>query len=128
VIPQANDMPISEDVSALANSLVRLAKIENLSALYSSWADPLFGQSAVDAILAGMRHLMTIHTVVMQASLELNDPDPVERCKRCVRMLGLPPFAANPLVQRSLLAHEKASAKSDLDFILGPFLAGGYND
>ena len=127
VIPQPGGMPIYEDVSALANSLVRLAQIENLTALYSSWAIPLYGQSAVDAIRAGIRHLKTIHTVVMKANSELNNPDPMELCKRCVRMLELPPFAVNPLVVRSLLAHKEASAQNRLDFTLTPFLTGGDN-
>ena len=121
-------MPIYEDVSALANSLVRLAEIENLTALYSSWADPLYGQSAVDAICAGIRYLKTIHAVLVKVNSELNNPDPMELCKRCVRILGLPPFAVNPLVVRSFLAHKKASAQNSLDFTLTPFLTGGDND
>jgi glyoxylase-like metal-dependent hydrolase (beta-lactamase superfamily II) len=123
-IPQPGDMPIYEDVSALANSLVRLAEIENLTVLYSSWADPLYGQDATDAIWAGIRYLKTIDTVVMRATSELNNPDPMELCKRCVQMLELPEFAVNPLVTRSFLAHQATSAQTDLESILGPFLRG----
>ena len=64
VIPQSGAMPIYEDAAALANSLVRLAEIENLTVLYSSWEDPLYGQSAVDAIRAGMRYLKTVHAIM----------------------------------------------------------------
>jgi glyoxylase-like metal-dependent hydrolase (beta-lactamase superfamily II) len=121
VIPQSGDMPIYEDVSALANSLLRFARIDGLTALYSSWGDPLYGQTAVDAIHAGMRYLKTIHDVVMKVDSELKDADPMELCKQCVRMLELPPFAANPLVLRSLLAHREAAAHKSLDAISGPF-------
>jgi hydroxyacylglutathione hydrolase len=127
VIPQSGDMPIYEDVSALANSLVRLAEIENLTALYSSWADPLYGQDAVEAIWAGIRYLKTIDTVVMRVNSELNNPDPMELCKRCVQMLELPEFAVNPLVTRSFLAHKATSAQTNLESILGPFLRGEDN-
>jgi hypothetical protein len=120
-------MPIYEDASALANSLVRLAEIENLTVLYSSWADPLYGQDAMDAIWAGIRYLKTIDTVVMRATSELNNPDPMELCKRCVQMLELPEFAVNPLVTRSFLAHQATSAQTDLGSILGPFLRGDDN-
>jgi len=122
VIPPPGGMPIYEDVSALACSLVRLAAIENLTALYSSWADPLYGQNAVDAIRAGIRYLKTIHTVVMEVSSELDNSNPMELCRLCVRMLELPPFAVNPLTARSFLAHQEASARHSIDFILTPFL------
>jgi glyoxylase-like metal-dependent hydrolase (beta-lactamase superfamily II) len=127
VIPQPGGMPIYEDVSALASSLVRLADIENLTALYSSWGDPLYGQSAVEAIHAGIRYLKTTHDFVMKVGSELNNPDPMELCKRCVRMLELPPFAVNPLVARSLLAHKEAAVQNSLDSILAHFLLGGGN-
>lgn len=35
LIPQPDNMPIYEDVAALANSLVRIAKTQNLTTLYS---------------------------------------------------------------------------------------------
>lgn len=120
VIPQPGGMPIYEDVAALAESLVRLAKINNLTALYSSWADPLHGRDAVNAIHAGMRFLKTIHDVVAKVDLEYQNPDPMELCRQCIPMLGLPPFAANPLVARSLLAHREISAREGLD-LLAPF-------
>jgi hydroxyacylglutathione hydrolase len=125
VVPQSGGMPIYEDVAALANSLVRLAQIENLAALYSSWGEPLYRQSAVEAIRAGMRSLKDVHAMVTKIDSELDDPDPMELCRRYVRLSGLPPFAANPLVLRSLLAHREAAARNIFDSIFTPFLAGG---
>jgi hydroxyacylglutathione hydrolase len=127
VIPQPGAMPIYEDIAALGSSLVRLAEIKNLTALYSSWEDPLYGQSAVDALRAGMRYLKAIHHTVLKVDSELNDPDPMELCRRCVQMLELPPFAANPLVLRSLLAHREPVAQKGFDSIFAPFLPGGDN-
>jgi hypothetical protein len=37
-------------------------------------------------------------------------------------MLGLPPFAANPMVMRSFLAHKEAAGRILLDAIFAPFL------
>lgn len=122
LIPQPNTMPVYEDVAALANSLVRIAEIENLMALYSSWGDPLFGQDAVNSIHSGMRYLMTVHTTVLEVFSEFGNSDSTDLCKRCVRMLGLPPFAANPLVLRSFLAHKEAAADTGLDSIFASFL------
>ncbi len=122
LIPQPDSMPIYEDVAALANSLVRIAEIQNLAVLYSSWEDPLYGQNAGHAIRAGMRYLIAVHTVALAAFSECHEPDPVEQCKRCVRRLGLPPFAANPLVLRSLLSHKEAWDRIDLKSIFSPFL------
>ncbi len=123
LVPQPNSMPIYEDVIALASSLVRIAEINNLTALYSSWSDPLYGQDAVDAVRSGMRYLLNIHTTVMQYFSESGgDFEPMDLCRRCVRMLGLPPFAANPLVMRSFLAHKEAAARTSLNSIFAPFL------
>lgn len=122
LIPRPDSMPIYDDAAALANSLIRIAEIQNLNALYSSWEDPLYGQNAVDAIQAGMRYLIKVHATAMAVFSEFVDSDPMALCKRCVRMLGLPPFAANPLVLRSLLSHEEAGTRFSLESIFSPFL------
>lgn len=122
LIPQPDNMPIYEDVAALANSLVRIAEIQNLTVLYSSWDDPLYGRNAVDAIHAGMRYLIKVHTTAMDVISEYVDSEPMELCKRCVQKLGLPSFAANPLVLRSLLSHKEAGERVSLESIFSPFL------
>lgn len=126
-IPQPGGMPIYDDVAAVADSLVRLAEIENLTTLYSSWDDPLYGQKAVDSIRAGMEYLVEIHAAVMKAASELKELDPMILCERCVRMLGLPSFAVNPLVARSFLAHKETTPQKSLGTIFGPFLSGRDN-
>jgi hydroxyacylglutathione hydrolase len=122
LIPQPDNMPIYEDVAALANSLVLIADIKNLTELYSSWNDPLFGRNAVDAILAGMRYLVKAHTAAMAVFSEYVDSEPMELCRRWIRKLGLPPFAANPLVLRSLLSHKEAGDRISLESIFSPIL------
>ena len=122
LVPQPNSMPIYEDVVALANSLVRIAEVKKLTALYSSWCDPLYGQDAVDALHSGMRYLMTIHNAVSQVFSEPGNSDPMDLCRRCAGMLGLPPFSVNPLVLRSFIAHKEAEAKISLNSIFTPFL------
>jgi hydroxyacylglutathione hydrolase len=120
VVPKPGDMPIYENVVELAHSLVRLAGIDNLTALYSSWADPLEGQDAIKAISDGIRYLKEIHAVVMQVDYESGNPDPMELCKQCVAKLKLPHIAANPLVARSLLSHRNDAVQNILDSIFGP--------
>jgi glyoxylase-like metal-dependent hydrolase (beta-lactamase superfamily II) len=121
-VPRPGGLPIYEDVLASALTLVRLAGIGNLSALYSSWADPLFGSSAYAAIIDGMKYLSKVHRVALQVASQINSPDPLALCKRCVRMLELPPFAVNSLVARSLFAHTEDEVRASLDAILAPFV------
>jgi hydroxyacylglutathione hydrolase len=122
VIPKPGDMLIYEDVVALANSLVRLTQIQNLTGLYSSWADPLWGQAAIGAVYSGIRYLKEIHAVVTQLDSKLKTPDPMELCRECITKLKLPPFAANPLVARSLLSHRVDAVQNVLDSIFIPLL------
>jgi hypothetical protein len=77
-----------------------------------------------DVIHAGMRYLIKVHTTAMEVFSEFADFDPMELCKQCVKMLGLPPFAANPLVLRSLLSHKETGARISLESIFLPFLEG----
>lgn len=121
-IPQPGGMPVYEDVAALVRSLVTLAQIPGLKALYSSWSDPRYGPDAADAVLAGLRYLKTIDEAVMHASAESPEAGPVDLCRTCVRLLDLPPFAENPLVARSLLAHRTVSARRAVESTLCPFL------
>jgi hydroxyacylglutathione hydrolase len=122
LVPQTGCIPIYEDVIALAQSLARIAEIENLTALYSSWGDPLYSEDAVAAIYSGMRYLMKLHETAMNIFSESGDSDHMALFRQWVRVLGLPPFAANPLVMRSFLAHKEAAAQIDFNSILRPFL------
>ena len=60
----------------------------------------------------------------MQVDSQINDPEPLELCRRCVRLLDLPPFAVNPLVARSLFAHTEDEVRGSLESILAPFVDG----
>ncbi len=126
VIPQPGGMPIYENVTALAHSLVRLAEIENLTTLYSSWDNPVADQDIRAAICSGMQYLKTIHEIVNRIDSQSPKLELMDFCKRCVQALGLPPFATNPLVLRSLLAHKQV-ALNELDAIFTSSLSGGYN-
>jgi glyoxylase-like metal-dependent hydrolase (beta-lactamase superfamily II) len=105
VIPQPGGMPIYDDVAALARSLVRLDGLERLDVLYSSWADPLFGEAARQAVRDGIAHLIRVDDVVRG----IDAAEPMELCQRAVVALGLPSTAANPLVARSFMAHRQTA-------------------
>jgi glyoxylase-like metal-dependent hydrolase (beta-lactamase superfamily II) len=117
-IPQPGDLPIYEDVLALAQSLKRIARIENLSYLYASWADPLSGKEASKAIQNGFSCLKKNHSAVLEAVSKIGESDPMALCKKCVESLGLPPFAANPIVARSFVAHLADPVRNDLENVL----------
>jgi glyoxylase-like metal-dependent hydrolase (beta-lactamase superfamily II) len=107
VIPQAGAMPIYDDVVGLARSLRRLQGIGELGTLFSSWAEPVHGEAARAAIRDGLAYLARVHDVACGSG----GGDPMEVCRQCVAALGLPPFAANPLVARSMLAHREAGGR-----------------
>ncbi len=118
LLPHVGAMPVYEDVLALARSLARVAQIENVRALYSSWADPIIGDAARQAISDGIDYLKTIHRIVLQVDVEMSTPDPMILCRECVTRLGLPPSAAIPLVAHSLAAHRQPAARDSLIGVL----------
>ena len=70
VVPEPGAMPIYDDVAALVGSLQGLSALPNLSALYSSWADPLFGAAAAESVQTGLGYLRQIHETVRQVMLK----------------------------------------------------------
>ena len=100
---------------------------QDLTALYSSWAKPQYGNTADTAIQDGIHYIKTVHNAAREADSELDNPDPMAFCKKCVELLDLPPDAANPLVARSLSSHRKTLSSGRLDPILDSLLKDADN-
>ncbi len=107
-IPQPGGMPVYEDVAATARSLQRLLVLPGLRVLLSSWDEPRFGDDVYGAIRRGLDSLRTTHAAVLACAGSAATMD-MGLCRAIVARLGLPPFAANPLVARSLAAHLQAA-------------------
>lgn len=113
-IPLPHDMPIYDDVIAMARSLRRLRKVRGVDVLLSSWEGPILGVEPIEKRMDdGFTYLRRIHETVRKAE-ERGGEDLMALCRQVVSDMGLPPFAANPLVARSFAAHVAALATTDL--------------
>jgi len=111
-LPFPGDLPIYEDISQSIASIRRLQKIENLEYLFSSWEPPIQGQEKISKRMdESISYLKRIHTAVINNSSDPKQQSSMELlCQKVVSELGLPPFAAMPLVAKafasSLVAEE----------------------
>lgn len=104
-LPLPNDLPIYEDIAAAVRSINRLKKVNTMQTLLSSWEAPVQGHEQIGRrIDDGLKYLRRIHEAVCTAKDQGKD-DLMDLCRHVVNDLGLPPFAANPLVARSFASH-----------------------
>lgn len=97
------DMPIFDDYGAAVDSLRRLAAREP-AWLLSAWDRPRQGAEAQEMLGESLLWLERIHRTVQRIAGDDGSGDRMELCRRAVAELGLPPFAVNPLVARSISA------------------------
>ena len=102
-VPVVGGMPIYEDAKASAESVRKLRGISGVEVLLSSWDDPRRGEEVYRMMDEGSLYLSRIDQAVKAAAAE-GVTDPVGLCRRVVEELGLPQFAVNALVARSLMA------------------------
>lgn len=114
VVPVPGDLPIYVDVPASVASIRRLQEIPGLQMLLSAWDQPRSGSEIGQVLAAGLAQLQKIHETVLDIAGPGKQSDPVELCRQVVGRLGLPPFAANPLVARSFAANLAASGTRNL--------------
>lgn len=96
------DLPISEDISDCLASITAMQEIENLDHLFSSWEAPIQGREEIRRRMAdSIDYLKRIHAAVMSRRATENNMDIMTLCREVVRELGLPPFAATPLVAKA---------------------------
>lgn len=113
-LPLPDDLPIYEDIVASVNSIKRLKKIQNIETLLSSWEAPIHGDERIGKrIYDSILYLYRIHETVLKAKSHGKE-DLMDLCRYVVTEMGLPPFAANPLVAKSFASNLAAMADMDL--------------
>ncbi len=98
-IPVPGEMPIFDSFAASLASLQRLQELD-AEVLVSAWERPLTGKAIRERLAASREWLLRIREAVARHG----GREPLELCAGVVADLGLPTFAVNPLVARSLLA------------------------
>ncbi|MBA3007761.1 MAG: MBL fold metallo-hydrolase [Proteobacteria bacterium] len=97
------DLPIYEDIFSCLASIRILQHVENVDNLLSSWEGPIQGQEEIiKRMNESIVYLERIHTAVMNNILVNKLQNIMELCQKVVSELGLPPFAAMPLVAKAL--------------------------
>lgn len=93
------DLPIYEDIFACFTSIKTLQKID-VENLFSSWEPPIQGKEKISKRMdESVAYLERIHDAVDNNSN--GKEGMMELCQKVVSELGLPPFAANPLVAKA---------------------------
>lgn len=100
-LPLPGDLPIYDDISTCLRSIAGLRQLQGVTTLLSSWEAPVRGTQEITArFTAGVAWLEHIHQTVLNARKNAG-PDMMALCQTVVAALGLPPFAANPLVAKA---------------------------
>lgn len=103
-VPVPGAVPVYDDVLASVTSLKRLAGIDGVRFLLSSWDDPQEGILAYQQLRDALAWVQRVHTTVLKESARCPN-DLQELSRRTVAALGMPPEAATPLLARTLSAH-----------------------
>jgi len=114
-LPLPGDLPIYEDITVSLQSIRKLANLaKQADVLLSSWEQPILGQQAIEKrIAAGVAYLQKIHHSVVENHTRHSEQG-LALCQRVVASLGLPPFAANPLVAKAFMSSLPAAGQANL--------------
>lgn len=113
-LPLPNDLPIYEDIVASVDSIRKLKKVKNIDILLSSWEAPIQGYERIEKrIDDGFLYLRRIHEAILMARSRGKE-DMMELCQYVVSEMGLPLFAANPLIARAFASNLAAIDKKNL--------------
>jgi glyoxylase-like metal-dependent hydrolase (beta-lactamase superfamily II) len=102
-LPVPGDMPIYDDFTQAVRSLERLRALEGVELLLESWREP-----EVDPrrrFTEARAWFDELDAAVRAVHAQRGPVEPMELTREVVAALKLPPFAANPLVARSLASH-----------------------
>jgi len=101
-IPLKNDIPNYDNFQELMNSLDKISNAE-FTTLISSWTAPLSDKTEIGKLVEeGKTYMQTIDSVVKEC---YGNTSNTESCKMAVGKLGLPPFLANPIVDKAFRSH-----------------------
>lgn len=113
-LPVPGDLPIYDDIASCARSIQKMRKLKNIEVLLSSWEAPIRGKDQVGQRMeSGIRYLHIIHNAVLSVYEESKQTG-MALCKKVVGSLGLPPFAANPLLVKAFASSVAAGRDARL--------------
>jgi len=114
-LPVPGDLPIYDDIAESLDSIKKINRIAGeVDVLLSSWEEPVLGREKIlQRIREGAEYLKHIHDTVIRAHRK-NGEKGLPLCGRVVAELGLPTFAANPLVARAFMSSLSAADRSDI--------------
>lgn len=113
-LPLPNDLPVYDDFATCVDSVRRLQRLEGIDILLSSWEAPILGEAAVRRRMrAGLVYLQKIHRAVLNTHAKGGQTG-MDLCKQVIRLLGLPPSVANPLLAKAFDSSLAAGQDVDL--------------
>jgi len=107
-LPMPGDLPIYDDITASFASIEKLKSLGSIHILLSSWEAPILGENQIkERIGSALAYLSEIHATVLSAHKKTGLTG-MPLCLQVVANLGLPPFAANPLLEKAFMSSLKA--------------------
>jgi glyoxylase-like metal-dependent hydrolase (beta-lactamase superfamily II) len=103
-VPVSGAIPVYDDVLSSVDSLKRLARIDGIRIMLSSWDNPQEGILAYQQLRRALDWLQQVHTAVLHTAADC-PADPMELCRRTATVIGLPVEAATPMLARTFSAH-----------------------
>lgn len=113
-VPLPGDLPIYERIIDVVASLKKIKRCENVELLLSSWEAPIVGRdNIIKRLDAGMAYLRLIHDAVLKAK-QSGVQNIMDLTRQVIDAVGLPPFAAMPLVAKAFASSIDVEGYEDL--------------
>jgi hydroxyacylglutathione hydrolase len=107
-IPAAGTLPIYVNPQASIESIRKLQRVPGIKYLFSSWHEPLSGDSITTIMEEGIRYIERIDEIVADLSRAMGSTAPLEELSlRALERLGIKANKALPIVMASIEAHRK---------------------
>jgi glyoxylase-like metal-dependent hydrolase (beta-lactamase superfamily II) len=104
-VPLKNDIPNYDNYSDLIKSLQVIKSGSDYDILLTSWTPPVTSREEIATIIGEGEEYMHRIDAVVKETYSGKVADSMECCRMTIGKLGLPPFLANPLVNRAFLSH-----------------------
>ena len=113
-VPMPGDLPIYERIIDAVASLKKIKRCENIDLLLSSWEAPVVGRdNIINRLDAGIAYLRLIHEEVLKAR-HSGAKNIMDLTRQVIAAVGLPPFAAMPLVAKAFASSIDVEEYDDL--------------
>ncbi len=107
-IPAAGTLPIYVNPQASIESIRKLQRVPGIKYLFSSWHEPLSGDSITTIMEEGIRYIERIDEIVADLSRAMGSTAPLEELSLlALERLGIKANKVLPIVMASIEAHRK---------------------